>query len=520
MKPLLMKVVTLLVGAWRYRWQGLAAAWIVCLGGWLAVWSIPDKYAVEAKVYIDTDTVLGPLMRGLTVPQDQDQQIAIMLKQLTTRPNLEQIIHLVRPAAAHFTPAQMEQAVSELGSNISMQSGGVKNLFSIAYVDNNSAYAEAVTQSLISILVDSEIGNGRRDMNGARSFIDQKIAEYETKMREAEKRRSDFKAQNLDVIGVAGAGGLDTAAVELQNAKNDLAAAEITVGSLRSQLTGVPSTVASDQLPTLTERGSSGGSSSPLVRLQQAEQTMLDLRSRYTDNYPDIVALKQTIAELQREVAASEAAGRGTAPVAGTGVPNPVYVDLRTKLSAGEVQLALLQHRLAVASQRVADSKKNANEILSINNKYQDLDRDYNVLASNYQELIKSREAANMSQSMSEQQQAISFRIIEPPKRTLFPVFPNRLMLNSAVLLIGVAAGVALGMALSIFSGRFTTSEELADYFSLPVLGVVTAGPNVMAARRAKTAIATVSAGVITLMLTYGLVTILLTTSIYSKLGI
>src|SRR5581483_8612705 len=160
-----------------------------------------------------------------------------------------------------------------------------------------------------------------------------------------------------------------------------------------------------------------------------------------------------------------------------------------------EVQLALLQHRVGVAEDHVSNSKKNANEILAINNQYQDLDRDYNVLAENYQALVKSREAANMSQSMSEQQQAINFRIIEPAKRTLFPVFPNRLLLNSAVLIMGIAAGLALAIALSIFSGRFTTSEELADYFSLPVLGVVTAGPNVLAARRAKTAIATVSVG-------------------------
>src|ERR1700761_2591988 len=177
MKPLLMKVVTLLVGAWRYRWQGLAAAWIVCLGGWLAVWSIPDKYAVQAKIYIDTDTVLGPLMRGLTVPQDQDLQIQIMLQKLTSRPNLEQIIHLVNPDAAHYSAGQMEQAVNTLRANITMQSAGVKNLFTIGYINNDSAYAEAVTQSLISILIDSEIGDGRQDMGQARSFIDQKIAE-------------------------------------------------------------------------------------------------------------------------------------------------------------------------------------------------------------------------------------------------------------------------------------------------------------------------------------------------------
>ena len=108
MKPVMTKVIAFLAGAWRYRWQGLVACWVVCLAGWLAVWALPDQYAVQAIVYIDTDNVLGPLMRGLTVPEDQDQQVAIMLRSMTTRPNLEQIVRLVQPNASKMTPAQME----------------------------------------------------------------------------------------------------------------------------------------------------------------------------------------------------------------------------------------------------------------------------------------------------------------------------------------------------------------------------------------------------------------------------
>lgn len=517
MKPLLTRLVTLLVGAWRYRWQGLAAAWILCLAGWLVVWSIPDKYAVEAKVYIDTDTVLGPLMRGLTVPTDQEQQVAIMLKSLTTRPNLEQIIRLVNPRAAAMKPVEMEAAVNELNQNIVMTPEGVKNLFSIAYVDNNSAYAEAVTQSLLSILVDSNTGDNRRSMAGARTFIDQKISEYETKMREAELRRANFKAANLDALTNGGAGGVDGASTELQSAKNDLSLAQITVSSLRSQLAGIPQTVASDQLPALSDRGT-GGSGSPIVRLQQAEQNLIDLRSKYTENYPDIISTKQTIAQLEKEIANSSS--KGGAASSTVGVPNPVYVDLRTKLSSAEVQVALLQHRVSVAQERMLNSKKNAADLIAINNKYADLDRDYTVLQANYAELVKSREAARLSQSMSEQQQSMNFRIIEPPKRTSLPVSPPRFLLNSAVLLAGIAAGVALAIFLSIFSGRFTTSEELAEYFSLPLLGIVTVGPNAHAARREKVAITTATAAVLSLMLVYCLVAALLTTSIYTKLGI
>jgi hypothetical protein len=99
-------------------------------------------------------------------------------------------------------------------------------------------------------------------------------------------------------------------------------------------------------------------------------------------------------------------------------------------------------------------------------------------------------------------------------------VSPPRLLLNSAVLMMGIAAGVALAILLSVFGGRFTTSEELAEYFSLPLLGVVTAGNNALTARRSAIAITGVTAGLASLVLVYGLVAVMLTTSIYTKLGI
>jgi capsular polysaccharide biosynthesis protein len=193
---------------------------------------------------------------------------------------------------------------------------------------------------------------------------------------------------------------------------------------------------------------------------------------------------------------------------------------MRTKLSAGEVQVAILQHKVASASERLEKARKNTTEAIAINNKYADLDRDYNVLLANYEELVKGREAARMSQSMSDQQQSISFRIIEPPKRTEFPVSPPRRILNSMVLLAGLAAGGALALLLSLLAGRFTTSDELASYFSLPLLGVVTAGANAAAARKERLSVALVASGFLSLVAIYGTVMLVLTTSIYTKFGI
>ena len=54
---------------WRRRWWAVVAAWTVCIGGWIGVAALPNQFEATARVYIDADAVLTPLLRGITVGQ-------------------------------------------------------------------------------------------------------------------------------------------------------------------------------------------------------------------------------------------------------------------------------------------------------------------------------------------------------------------------------------------------------------------------------------------------------------------
>src|SRR5258706_7709478 len=146
------KILAHLSSVLLYRWHALAAAWAICLIGWGAVAALPDQYTSPAKVYIDTDNLMDPLLKGLTVTIDPNQEIAVMLRTLITRPTLEQVIRLTNPHANSLTAAQMEQQVLNLRDKISIRSTETKNLFDIGFTDNDPAYATSVTQTLLSIL--------------------------------------------------------------------------------------------------------------------------------------------------------------------------------------------------------------------------------------------------------------------------------------------------------------------------------------------------------------------------------
>ncbi|MEJ0045797.1 MAG: hypothetical protein WDN04_06500 [Rhodospirillales bacterium] len=50
--------------AWRRRWWGVAAAWVICIAGWIGVEMLPNQYEANARVYIDADAFLTPAAEG------------------------------------------------------------------------------------------------------------------------------------------------------------------------------------------------------------------------------------------------------------------------------------------------------------------------------------------------------------------------------------------------------------------------------------------------------------------------
>src|SRR6185503_8118044 len=188
--------------------------------------------------------------------------------------------------------------------------------------------------------------------------------------------------------------------------------------------------------------------------------------SRDTADHPDVIAAKRQVAELQRELAATPP--EGSAGSGNQSVPNPVYVQTQGKLSDALVDVAFRSEQLAEANTTLENSKKMTARSIAIGAKFADLDRDYDLIHKNYQDLLARRESARLSQAVNEQKPQLNVRIVEPPQKAPYPVAPNRPLLNSIVLLIGLVAGMAAAVGLSINAGRFIAKEQLAAAFDYP----------------------------------------------------
>jgi len=218
----------------------------------------------------------------------------------------------------------------------------------------------------------------------------------------------------------------------------------------------------------------------------------MDLKSRFTDDHPDVKAIQREISNLQAQLSAAPA--QGTAQETGNqSIPNPIYVQTQSKLSDAQTEVALFSQRYSEAMATMSNARNLSSKALEIAAQFSNLDRDYDLVHKTYQDLLARRESAKLSQSVNDEQSSITVRIVEPPKKAPFPVSPNRPLMNSLVILLGLAAGIAAAIGLSINAGRFFAKEQPAAEFDYPIIGVVgrlARADDNLDARRAYTALA------------------------------
>ena len=70
MRDTINDIMPIIWGIWRFRWTAIAAAWIFALFGWIMVDLMSVQYRATAKVYLDSNRVLGPLLRNMAVQPD------------------------------------------------------------------------------------------------------------------------------------------------------------------------------------------------------------------------------------------------------------------------------------------------------------------------------------------------------------------------------------------------------------------------------------------------------------------
>ncbi len=491
------KFVSYLISIWRRRWYVVAISWFLCGAGWTFVASMPDKYESRARIYVDTDSMLGPLMRGLAVQTDVFQQISVMHRTLLSQPNLEKVILMTDLDLRVHTEQAREGLINSLRNRIKLHQQG-QNLFNVGFTDTDPVMAKRVVQAVLQIFVEGNLGASRKDMESARRFLDDQIRDYEQQLVQAETRLADFKRKNL---GFLPGGGNYYSRMQQMRARIDKS--ESLIGEaislrdeLRQQLTGVPEfheTQSTDSLLAGAFAGPGAGPASDdtQVRIMEIEVAIDELLTRYTPKHPDVVAAQRRLDSLRKRLeeerstfAATVDQGLGDSLADGDAstsepqrnfIPNPVHEQIKLQIVQQQASIAALKRRLSSEQEDAEKWIKMAGLVPKVEAELTRLDRDYAIVKKNYEQLRARKESAKLAHELETKAQKVQFRVIDPPRVPITPSGPNRPLFLTIVLLAGIAGGVGFAFLLVQINSTFSNVQQMRAKFTLPILGSISA---------------------------------------------
>lgn len=495
MNEVYQQVITILISIWRRRWYVLAVGWVVCGAGWTAVAHLPDKYQANARIYVDMDTMLGPLMQGLAVQVNLFQQIDVMQRTLLSRPNIEKVVLMTDMDLKVHTDQEKEELLENLKNKIRIGQQG-RNLFNVAFEDEDPNLAKRVVQAMLQIFVEGNVGASRKDMDTTRRFLDDQIREYERQLEEAEARLAQFKRKNMGFLPGEGNYYTHLQGIQARVKQDEAALQEIgaLAEELRVQLQTVPQFLEmenSGQSMAQSLQGGEGPDSALQIKILDMTSLIEDLKTQYTDKHPDVVTATKRLERFQKELADQQkmsAEMNGEAKVAGPGespqavpgskknvIPNPVYEQVKLQLVQREAELVTLKLRAQSGRQELEKWEKMAAHVPQVEQELTRLNRDYTIIKTKYEEMRARQESARLARDMETKAQKVQFRIIDPPKVPIKPSSPNRPLFLAGVLALGVGAGLAFAFLLGQLNTTFASVSRLKSAFTLPVVGSITA---------------------------------------------
>ncbi len=478
MDDLTAQLSALLKGIWKYRWVAVIATWAVAIIGAYIVYEMPDDYKASARIYVDTQNILKPLMTGASTVPNMDRQVIIMSRTLLSRPNVERVVHMVGldvgPDGKTKNSKEREGIVTGLmnplpeGSGIKLDSTGGNNLFAISYNNPDKKIAKGVIQSLLSIFVEGSIESS--DPTSALRFIDEQIKGYEEKLTTQENNLTAFKQKNIGLMPQQGTdyySQLVIAAESLKKTELELREAERARDSIKRQITGDEPVL----LMEITDASSIVNVELD-ARIAELVRNLDTLSLNFTDQHPDIISTKRLIAQLEQRKIEEAKMMKSDSFDPGKNY-SPMLQQLNIALTESEAKVASMMVRVETYTDRYNHLKSLSNSVPEVEASLAQLNRDYEVNRVNYQKLLERREAIKLSSGAESSVDLMSFKIIDPPTVSEAPVGPDRGRLYSLAFLIALVVGIGIAFIISQLRPAFHSQNTLREITGIPVLGSI-----------------------------------------------
>ncbi|RMF19227.1 MAG: lipopolysaccharide biosynthesis protein [Gammaproteobacteria bacterium] len=422
------------------------------------VW--PYKYTSRSVIFVDDQNIIRPLMEGSAVTTKVKDRASDAREIIYSRQVLEKLVNMQDLWGVLATPEQKEAKMQALRKQIKVSNTRSKDFFAISYTDTDPDRAYWATLKITQLFISVTDESKKAESRAAYDFVDRQVKAYQAQLQASEERLKDFLSKNVE--GTEGEVNKKIARLlsDIEATELEIREAQAERDVIRRQLTGEARMVAHEVAGSEIRK-----------RIQMLENQLDTLRLSYKDTYPDIVSLKQQIADLK--VALKSQVASGTKQPDSEAVLNPIYQSLRSDLAKVEARMETLATRRTSLDALLEQEKKRMEKIQKNKAKIAELTRDYEVNREIYNDLLKRREKARVSMRIDVEGHGLRYRIQEPPS---FPLAPEKIrfeMFAGAGLLLGLLAPFGLALVYVQMDRKLRAADQIEQAFQIPVLSTV-----------------------------------------------
>jgi len=218
------------------------------------------------------------------------------------------------------------------------------------------------------------------------------------------------------------------------------------------------------------ETAKRGGSASGMTLRQQLanERAILsEARQRYSEDHPDVKRIARNIQSLEARIAAGETADRSVSS------DSPIAMQLQAQLNATDTQIGGMQMRSAELRTRMTQLENRLSMTPQVEREYQTVTRDLASARAKYEELVKRRMDAEVSEAAIAGGRADKFRVLQAPSVPNSPAKPQRFAIFLIGLVLAAVIGLSAAVATEAFDQSVRGSRDVRDILNVSPLAAV-----------------------------------------------
>jgi len=444
----------------RRRWYLIISFCLSMVTGIVLAVFLPKSYKASTLILIEAQRVSTDYVQSI-VSDDVGSRINTISEQILSRTNLEKIINQLNLYSdSGKNKMFLEEKVRDMRKHIRVDvtrtpgSRGVPDSFRVSFTGKSPEKITAVANTLASYFIDENLKVRDEQATGTSDFLEGELVVMLEKLEKVEEVMKEYRKKHMGELPEQ----LESNLRILDRLQEQQIDRQVRLSDAKNQLAMLENNL------ILSGKASSGKYETS--NLDQLKDELTNMKNKYTDQHPDIMRLQKEISSLENEIKKRKSVTKEDSSVAYSVADRQKLVEVKQEIETLRKDLSDYQEQIVQYKNRVENTPKREQELMSLR-------RDYRNIQETYSSLLSRKLEAEIARNMERKQKGERFRVIDYARVPQKPASPDMKQLFLIVVAAGLGIGAGIVFLLEYKDSSFRRFEEVESYLGLPVITMI-----------------------------------------------